>query len=267
MSKTQKEKSGKNGEGEELNAKTQESGSCKNEKADSCGEKVSEAKPEKDENAANSSGGGEKGACESEKADDSAKIAELEEKCRDWQDQYLRKAADFDNYRKRMLKEKQEAIDYANSNLLLDLVQILDDFDRAIEAGTSQTADKAHSAFAEGILMIKNQMLSMLNSKYGLEYYPSKGVPFDPNIHEAVSMLPSDEVKEPTVGEEVMKGYKLRERIIRHAKVMVFMPKEEKTADSSSNGKSDDSSSEEKATDSSTAKNGTDNKDTKTANA
>ncbi len=157
------------------------------------------------------------------------KITELEEKCKDWQEQYLRKAADFENYRKRMLREKQEAIDYANSNLLLDLVQVLDDFDRAIDAGKS-SADKA---FTEGVIMIKNQMVSMLGTKYGLAYYPAKGEKFDPNIHEAISMIQSQEVKEPTVGEEIQKGYKLKDRIIRTSKVMVLMPAEKQTENKS----------------------------------
>lgn len=154
------------------------------------------------------------------------RIEELEAKCRDWQDQYLRKAADFENYRKRMIREKQEAIDYANSNLLLDLVQVLDDFDRAIDAGKTQGGESANNAFVEGVVMIKNQMVSMLSSKYGLSYYPAKGEAFDPNLHEAVSMIQSPDVKEAVVGEELQKGYKLKERVIRHSKVMVLMPAE-----------------------------------------
>ena len=154
------------------------------------------------------------------------RIEELETICRDWQDQYLRKAADFENYRKRMIREKQEAIDYANGNLLLDLVQVLDDFDRAIEAGKTQGGEASNNAFVEGVVMIKNQMVSMLSSKYGLSYYPAKGEAFDPNLHEAVSMIQSPDVKEAVVGEELQKGYKLKERVIRHSKVMVLMPAE-----------------------------------------
>ena len=157
------------------------------------------------------------------------RIEELESICRDWQDQYLRKAADFENYRKRMIREKQEAIDYANGNLLLDLVQVLDDFDRAIDAGNAgktQGGEASNNAFVEGVVMIKNQMVSMLSSKYGLSYYPAKGEAFDPNLHEAVSMIQSPDVKEAVVGEELQKGYKLKERVIRHSKVMVLMPAE-----------------------------------------
>ena len=168
---------------------------------------------------------------EERSADGLAEVEALQAKCRDLQEQYLRKAADFENYRKRMIKEKQEAIDYANTNLLSDLIQVLDDFDRAIEAGKAQEAE--NKAFAEGVLMIKNQMTSLLSSKYGLTYYPAKGEPFDPNLHEAVSMIQSPDVTDALVGEELQKGYKLKERVIRHSKVMVLMPQEkrdEKTA-------------------------------------
>jgi grpE len=153
---------------------------------------------------------------------DAEKLAVLEAKCRELQDQYLRKAADFDNYRKRMIKEKQEAIDYANTNLLSDLLQILDDFDRAIEAGKKAGDDAA--AFMQGVVMIRSGLLTLLESKYGLQYYEVQGLVFNPEIHEAVATNPSAEVTEPTVGAELQKGYKLKERILRPAKVMVLMP-------------------------------------------
>lgn len=159
---------------------------------------------------------------------DAEKNAQLEAKCRELQDQYLRKAADFDNYRKRMIKEKQEAIDYANTNLLSDLLQILDDFDRAIEAGQKAGSENTE-AFMQGVLMIRKGLLSLLDSKYGLQYYEVQGKVFDPAIHEAVATNPSAEVTEPTVGAELQKGYKLKERVLRPAKVMVLMPAQAET--------------------------------------
>lgn len=196
----------------------------KDEKGAGCGCEAPKETPQEDKAEHNNS-------TDNKEKDDAAlectkKIEELEAKCRDWQDQYLRKAADFENYRKRMIREKQEAIDYANGNLLLDLVQVLDDFDRAIDAGKTQGGEAANNAFVEGVVMIKNQMVSMLSSKYGLSYYPAKGEAFDPNLHEAVSMIQSPDVKEAVVGEELQKGYKLKERVIRHSKVMVLMPAE-----------------------------------------
>ena len=154
---------------------------------------------------------------------DAEKLASLESKCRELQDQYLRKAADFDNYRKRMIREKQEAIDYANTNLISDLLLILDDFDRAIEAG-KKAGEESAAAFMQGVMMIRSGLTSLLESKYGLQYYEAQGQVFNPDIHEAVATNPSTEVTEPTVGAELQKGYKLKERILRPAKVMVLMP-------------------------------------------
>ena len=133
------------------------------------------------------------------------RLASLEAKCRELQDQYLRKAADFDNYRKRMIREKQEAIDYAN------------------EAG-KKAGEESAAAFMQGVVMIRNGLSSLLESKYGLQYYEVQGKAFNPDIHEAVATNPSAEVTEPTVGAELQKGYKLKERILRPAKVMVLMP-------------------------------------------
>lgn len=154
---------------------------------------------------------------------DAEKLASLEAKCQELQDQYLRKAADFDNYRKRMIREKQEAIDYANTNLISDLLLILDDFDRAIEAG-KKAGEESAAAFMQGVVMIRNGLSSLLESKYGLQYYEAQGQAFNPDIHEAVATNPSAEVTEPTVGAELQKGYKLKDRILRPAKVMVLMP-------------------------------------------
>ncbi len=154
------------------------------------------------------------------------RIAELEKLNADLNDQYLRKAADFDNYRKRMIREKQDAIDYANTNLLVDLVQVLDDFDRAIQSGGTQEAGSPAAAFADGVIMIRNQLGTMLENKYGLAYYSVKGEPFDPHVHEAIASIPSVEVTEPIVKEEFVKGYKLKDRVIRVAKVIVSTPAE-----------------------------------------
>ena len=78
----------------------------------------------------------------------------------------------------------------------------------------------------DGVLMIRKQLGGLLESKYGLTYYPSKGSAFDPAVHEAISSVPRSDVKEPTVSEEFTKGYKLKDRVIRVAKVVVGMPVE-----------------------------------------
>jgi len=146
--------------------------------------------------------------------------SELEAKNKELHNQYLLAMADFDNYRKRMIKEKQEAFDYANANLLSDLLESLDNFDRALDAASSAT-DVA--SVVDGVKMIKNQLVSMLENKYNLAGYGEKGDAFDPNIHEAIGSMQAP-VAEPVCSEVYLKGYKLKERIIRHAKVMVQMP-------------------------------------------
>lgn len=148
------------------------------------------------------------------------KNKELEEKVAELQDQYLRKVADFDNYRKRMIKEKQDAFDYANTSLLTDLLESLDNFDRALESAS--TASDL-TGLIEGVQMTKDKLISMLENKYSLTSYGAKGDAFDPNIHEAIASVPGP-VADPVCSEVYLKGYKLKDRIIRYAKVMVQMP-------------------------------------------
>jgi molecular chaperone GrpE len=149
------------------------------------------------------------------------KIAELEAQVAETRDQLLRKAADFENFRKRMNQEKQNAIEYANQSLLLDIIPVIDDFERAIQSG-EKSADL--NAFMEGVKMIEKRLTGQLESKWGLKRFSSAGEPFDPNKHEALMMEKSPDVTEAVVQEDLMKGYLLRERVIRPAKVKVLMP-------------------------------------------
>ena len=151
------------------------------------------------------------------------KLAETEKELADYKDSYLRKCADFDNYRKRMIKEKQDAIDYANTNLLSDLLSFLDNLDRALEASSAAKENDSAKSIVEGVSMIQKQLINMLESKYNLVSFGEKGEPFDPEQHEAIASNPAP-VAEPVLAEVYLKGYKLKERIIRHAKVMVSMP-------------------------------------------
>ncbi|MGP1439126.1 MAG: nucleotide exchange factor GrpE [Treponema sp.] len=153
---------------------------------------------------------------------------ELEDEVVKWKNEYLRKMADFDNYRKRMIKEKKDAIDYANETLLLDLVHVLDDFDRAIEAVEKYSND-ATKAFMEGFNMIRKQLYSTLQSKYSLNYYQSVGEKFDPNIHDARGSREDEKVEEEIVEKELIKGYKLHDRVIRVAQVETVKPKKDET--------------------------------------
>jgi molecular chaperone GrpE len=139
----------------------------------------------------------------------------------DLKDKYLRKQADFDNFRKRMLREKEDSIKFANTTLLMDLINVIDDFERALQS--SQDSSDAAS-FHSGIEMIEKQMINMLETNWGLKRFDSAGEAFDPEKHEALLMEESDEYDVQTVIEDFMKGYVLHDRVIRHAKVKVSKP-------------------------------------------
>lgn len=158
------------------------------------------------------------------------RIAALELEVADLKDQYLRKAADFENFRKRMNQEKQNAIDYANQSLLLDIIPIIDDFERAIK---SADVSKDFSGFQEGVSMIEKRLVSELENKWGLKRYESANQPFNPEIHEAIMMDKSADVSEPIVSEDFLKGYLLKDRVVRSAKVKVLMPAETRSENNS----------------------------------
>jgi molecular chaperone GrpE len=149
------------------------------------------------------------------------RIAGLEAQVADYQDQLLRKAADAENFRKRMNREKQDAIDFANQSLLLDLIPILDDFDRALQSAASS---RDFDALYEGLGLISRRLSSTLEGKWGLKSYVSAGTLFDPNFHEALMMEKSSAVAEQTVQMDLLKGYILKNRVIRSAKVKVLDP-------------------------------------------
>lgn len=153
-----------------------------------------------------------------DKAND--KIAELEKEVEELKDKYLRSVADFQNLRKRAAQEKQEAYDYANTSLLKDLLDSLDNFDRTVEAAATASDPKS---IADGVTMINKSLVSMLENKYDLASYGAVGDAFDPDVHEAIGKS-DDPVAEPVLKAVYLKGYKLKNRVIRHAKVMVSMP-------------------------------------------
>ena len=131
----------------------------------------------------------------------------------------LRTTADFDNFKKRAAREKQDAIKYANESLLQKLIPILDNFDMALAAAQTAQTDAAQSLQA-GVNMINQQLKSVL-TETGLEEIDATGKTFDPNFHEAVSQQETAEVPEGQVVQQLRKGYKLRDRLLRPATVIV----------------------------------------------
>ncbi|MGI1657635.1 MAG: nucleotide exchange factor GrpE [Desulfitobacterium sp.] len=125
--------------------------------------------------------------------------------------------ADFDNYRKRTQKEKDDYLKYASERVVEGLLPVLDNFDRAILASKT---NQDFTSFAQGVDMIFKQMETTL-AKEGLVAIEAVGQPFDPNMHEAVLQVESNEYPENTVVEELQKGYYLKEKVIRPSMVKV----------------------------------------------
>ena len=154
---------------------------------------------------------------------DEQKYAGMEAKLAELNDQYLRKAADFENFRKRTIREKQEISEFANQNLILDLLPVLDDFERAIKSAETY---KDFAGLYEGMILIQKRLSGELENKWGLKRFDSEGELFDPNRHEALQMEKVSGIEEPVVKDDFLKGYTLRDRVIRFAKVKVLMPDE-----------------------------------------
>ncbi len=150
-------------------------------------------------------------------------IEQLKAENSDLKNQYLRKQADFENFRKRMTREKQEAIRYSNKDLILDLVAIIDDFERAIKSAEDS---KDFESFKEGISLIEKQFTGMLENKWGLIRIQAEGEEFDPQRHEAMMMEESGDHDQPVVIEDYQTGYMLHDRVIRPSKVKVARPAE-----------------------------------------
>ena len=134
-------------------------------------------------------------------------------------DKYVRLTADFDNFKKRAARERTEAVKYANESLVEKLLPVLDNFEAALAAANNTSGSNLES-LKTGIGMIHTQLKSLLTES-GLEEVDASGKPFDPNLHEAVSQQPSTDVEEGHVLQQMRKGYKLRDRLVRPAMVVV----------------------------------------------
>jgi molecular chaperone GrpE len=130
----------------------------------------------------------------------------------------LRTTADFENFKKRAAREREEAIRYANESLIKKVVPVLDSLEMALAAGQNQTGSP--QSLHAGVAMIQQQLRNLLMES-GLEELDAAGKVFDPNWHEAVSQQESAEVPEGQVLQQLRKGYKLRDRLIRPASVVV----------------------------------------------
>ena len=134
-----------------------------------------------------------------------------------YKDAALRARADLDNYRKRVAREKEDAIRYANNSLLESLLPILDNFELGLEA--AKNTPEA-TGIIQGLKMVRKQLEDFLRD-HGVEIVNAEGIPFDPNLHDAVGHEPNSNVTEGTVIRQLRKGFKLKDRLIRPASVIV----------------------------------------------
>lgn len=155
---------------------------------------------------------------------ESGRLAELEEEVKglkaqvdEYRDRLLRMQADFDNFRKRTLREKEDLAKYASVQLIGQLLPVLDNFERALAASEG---NKDPEALRKGVDMIYRQFFQVLEQE-GLKPVPTVGEPFNPELHEAVMQVESEEHGEGIVVEELQKGYFIKDKVLRPAMVKV----------------------------------------------
>lgn len=167
-----------------------------------------------DETAADQAEASGRGAAAGDQPD--AALATLQRERDALQDQLLRTAAEFKNFRTRMERERKDLSDYATSEILTELLPIIDNFERALQAPAGPDAE----AFRKGIELIHKQMFDLLR-KRGVTPIDALGADFDPNVHQAVIHEVSEEHREGEVMQELQRGYRLGDRLLRPAMVKV----------------------------------------------
>ncbi|MBZ0203184.1 MAG: nucleotide exchange factor GrpE [Ignavibacteria bacterium] len=148
---------------------------------------------------------------------ESDRSAALEKAAADWKEQFIRKAAEFENYKKRTDAEKADFFSYASEKLLNELLPVLDDFDRIMKS-----YDDKHDAedFKKGVDLVYAKFKNTLE-KQGLKEMNSDDKPFDVNLHEAILQQPVEEAEANTILHTAEKGYFIKDKVLRHAKVIV----------------------------------------------
>ncbi|WGK68625.1 nucleotide exchange factor GrpE [Candidatus Haliotispira prima] len=153
------------------------------------------------------------------------RIIRLEAEKQGLNEALLRKQADFENYRRRMQKDKEEAIRFANRSLIVELLEVLDNFERALVSHRDEKdSGPGMKSLFEGLELVERQLVGMLSGNWGLKAIDSVGQEFDPNMHEALAMEESGDYEVPTVVENFQTGYILHERVLRPARVKVRGP-------------------------------------------
>ena len=153
---------------------------------------------------------------ESQGNQDSLEEQGSQEKQPDWKDRYARAMADFDNFRKRTARDREDLVKFAASDVLKDMLPTVDNLSRALE----EAKDKADDPFVAGVKLVYDGLVKAL-ADHGATPHDSVGEPFDANFHEALAQLPSEEVEEGHVINEVKRGWMLHGKLLRAAQVVV----------------------------------------------
>jgi molecular chaperone GrpE len=148
-------------------------------------------------------------------------IAQLKNQVEELKDKFLRSLAELDNVRKRVEKEREEYYQFALTDLLREILSVIDNFERALRTPESEADGKT---FKEGVELIYRMLLNLLR-KYGVTPIELQDKSFDPSIHHALALEESDEVSEPEIKEEMQKGYLIHNRLLRPTMVKVIIPK------------------------------------------
>ena len=146
----------------------------------------------------------------------------LQEQLEETRDRLMRLAAEFENYKKRMERERSRLLKYAGENILRDLLATVDNIDRAVEQGSAAADDDSKKlvAMLEGLALTRKGLMDTME-RYGVEPLASVGQQFNPDEHDPMVMEPSDEVPANHVLQEFARGYRFKDRVLRHARVVV----------------------------------------------
>jgi molecular chaperone GrpE len=150
-------------------------------------------------------------------ADLSQRLAQAEKQVESYKDQLLRRAADFDNFKKRLEAESASVFKYAKADIIQELLPVIDDFERSLKLAKDR---RETEAFAKGVELIYQKLTKFLQSQ-GVNEIESLGKEFDVHYHDALLQVPRNDVPPHVVIEVVDKGYTLDDRVLRHAKVVV----------------------------------------------
>lgn len=165
-------------------------------------------------------------------------IENLKRKCEEYKENWIRTSADFDNYRKRIQKEREEYIEYGNENILRDLLGIVDNLERALNYIKSQSSND-YQSLLNGVELIHKGMLSLLE-KYGVRPINAVGQKFDPFYHEVVEQVEVEEGENGIILREYQKGYMYKSRVLRPSLVAVAKLKEREEGEVEEKGDKED---------------------------